>query len=122
MGLVYSYIFDLPGDNVSEMKLQYYKKGQDECGSSYLPSSIKTNSENEYSIYPNPAQNEIFILHEKNSDILDVKIYDLQGRLVKAIILNSDNSKINLSELSEGSYLLKINTKKNRTTSMFIKQ
>ncbi len=58
-------------------------------------------------IYPNPASNAIFIANEKE-EIISAKIYNLNGQ----VVLSEKNpaSKIELSELNAGMYILQINT------------
>lgn len=59
-------------------------------------------------VYPNPALNELFI---SSNEIIpkQVKIYDLNGRLIaESKIINFLHS-INISQLSSGVYLLQIN-------------
>lgn len=60
---------------------------------------------NEVKIYPNPT-NLIVNITSKDDSIAKVTIYDLSGKL----LLNSNQSKIDLSLFSEGVYLLNIVT------------
>ncbi|WP_160139062.1 T9SS-dependent choice-of-anchor J family protein [Chryseobacterium sp. c4a] len=58
------------------------------------------------SIYPNPVED---ILNIKNkSQISEISIYDLTGKLLKKENMNSENGTVNVSELSPGNYLLKV--------------
>ncbi|WP_411894954.1 T9SS type A sorting domain-containing protein [Winogradskyella sp. A2] len=57
-------------------------------------------SNNQISFYPNPAKTELMI----NKEDCTTKIYTLTGEL----ILTTSNSKINISDLSKGVYLIKI--------------
>jgi hypothetical protein len=121
LGSVYKYSYD-PENGDVEKKLIYYKKGEQECGYAGLPTSIGNTIESNFKIYPNPSQTEIFILCDNNLDKLDVWIFDLQGRLVKTIMITSDYSKIDISDLSNGAYFLKLRIKNSWTTRMIIKQ
>jgi len=58
-------------------------------------------------IYPNPVSN---VLNIKNAgiEIENVKIYDVNGRLVKEVAL--DHNQIDLSQLPKGIYILSIET------------
>lgn len=64
-------------------------------------------SEKYFNIYPNPAQDEIVVQVPKSSAI--VEIIDIQGRVVKSLKKSQpvSNFKLNVSELSNGIYLLK---------------
>lgn len=57
-----------------------------------------------WKLYPNPAKNEIFMDSEELS--LKYKIYDLSGRIVDENSLR--NSKINISNLSNGIYVVEL--------------
>lgn len=74
--------------------------------------SIDDNSFSKISIYPNPTKNILNINFGSNSvDLLtEIAIYDIQGKIVKAIRSTSENfQQVNTSELSDGLYVLKIN-------------
>ncbi|TDP58016.1 T9SS type A sorting domain-containing protein [Flavobacterium dankookense] len=65
----------------------------------------------DFSIYPNPANNQIFIT--TSFDILEKSIYDLQGKEIKRY---TNNSKIiSIAELNSGIYLLKIKSETGET-------
>ena len=61
--------------------------------------------ENSVSIYPNPANEVIKILNDNNLSISGIEIIDLMGRT----IMNVENrDEINVSDLAEGQYFVKI--------------
>ncbi|MFZ4800071.1 MAG: T9SS type A sorting domain-containing protein [Bacteroidia bacterium] len=72
------------------------------------------NPEKVFTVYPNPAQNEINVSTEN----LDIKIeslavYNLQGQLLKSINTKANNQQtINIEDLVNGNYLLIITTNK----------
>ena len=71
--------------------------------------SIEENSLTTFNLYPNPSTNYVEI-NSPETPIFEIQIYDLSGKL---IINNNYNSEIsinlNISSLSSGIYLLKIN-------------
>lgn len=69
-------------------------------------------------IFPNPTTNDININSE--SDIQMVEIYNLQGQRVAA--KNGNVRTLNVSELSNGMYLLKVTTEKGVSTYKISKQ
>jgi len=73
-------------------------------------SSISENSMN-VSIMPNPANDYIQI--ESSLTISSVEVFNLAGNKVKTFNINGFDSKINVSELASGSYLLKVNSNDN---------
>jgi hypothetical protein len=73
-------------------------------------SSLVENSMN-VNIMPNPANDYIQI--ESTMSISSIEVYSLAGNKVKTFNPNGFNSKINVSELASGSYLLKVNSNDN---------
>lgn len=73
-------------------------------------SSLVENSMN-VNIMPNPANDYIQV--ESTMSISSIEVYSLAGNKVKTFNLNGFNSKINVSELASGSYLLKVNSNDN---------
>jgi len=71
------------------------------------------------SIYPNPVKNELFI--ELNQlETTNISILDYSGRLVKSIPNNAIN-KIDVSDLKQGIYILKVSTENGISTNRFVK-
>lgn len=62
------------------------------------------NDETTFSIYPNPAENELFVEGFKNGIC---SIYSIDGQLVKTIEL-PDRKAINISELNSGMYIFSV--------------
>ncbi len=56
-------------------------------------------------IYPNPATEYMMIDLNQNATI---SIYSLAGTLVKSIDIDGNNSKVDISDLADGAYLLKL--------------
>lgn len=80
---------------------------------------LKTNdasSNNEISIFPNPATHVIsFSLKQINPDYFVVSLLDLQGKsyMTKTIFINDNSeSQLNIDELPSGSYFLQISDRK----------
>ncbi|MBO7459836.1 MAG: T9SS type A sorting domain-containing protein [Bacteroidales bacterium] len=71
-----------------------------------MPYAVEDNSKDtNVSIYPNPAKDVIKILNDNSLNITSIEILDLTGRTV----LSTDKSSgINISELPEGQYFVKI--------------
>ena len=71
-------------------------------------------------IYPNPANDRLFI--EAESEINDVVIYDIYGRhQVTETPSHQDNASVDLSKLNAGIYIVKINTEKGNIVKQIIK-
>jgi uncharacterized protein YjdB len=71
-------------------------------------------------IYPNPVQNELFI--ELNElEITKISISNYSGELVKSIT-NNTTKQIDVSDLKQGVYFLRVSTENGVSTNRFIKQ
>lgn len=85
-----------------------------ECGTSVATDSIainlcteiEENASNEISIYPNPANNMITIANAENAT---VEIINALGQTVAVKNAISNNQTIDISELANGTYFIKIN-------------
>lgn len=80
----------------------------------YLTVATSINDVNEkigVMTYPNPTTNNINI--KANSTIDEVLMYDINGKLVKSINVNSLNTQIQVSDLEKGTYILDIKTANN---------
>ena len=71
-------------------------------------------------LYPNPAINQINI--QSKSNIENLSIIDLMGRTVKQQIPNSNESSLDVSDLSRGIYLVKLNFGEKESVTRFIKK
>ncbi len=81
----------------------------------------EVNSDNRISLYPNPAKDKIVLkLSNKTTQNSKIEVFNAEGKLVKNIEMpESEKYKtINISDLSNGTYYLKINGK----SKVFVKQ
>ena len=60
-----------------------------------------------FSVYPNPAKDNLFIKSLQSVD--EVKIYSLNGVLVKTVLNVENETAIDVSSLASGFYIMKIN-------------
>ena len=72
---------------------------------------------NGLSIYPNPAKEIINILNDNNLTISSVEIIDLTGRVV---LSTEKTDNINIAELPEGQYFVRINGETSIVKKLFI--
>lgn len=73
---------------------------------------------NGISIYPNPVRDNLKVTGLSSETI--ARIYDLDGKLLHTSTLNNHESEINVSDLSVGLYLIKLETDKESTVKRFI--
>lgn len=77
---------------------------------------VENNTENSYSIYPNPTDNQLNITTD--SQIKQVKIMDITG---KVVAIESKN-KIDVSTLDAGIYYVSIETEGGIYNTKFVKK
>ncbi len=76
-----------------------------------------------FSIYPNPVQDQLFIRLEDISTAVDIKIYDLQGRVIQSFQANQKEIPLDVSNYHPGMYFIKLTNSSNQQKTMkFIKQ
>mgnify|MGYP003604592619 CR=1 FL=1 len=75
-----------------------------------------------FSIYPNPA-NDVLNISNADFQIKQVGITDINGRAIKTIIqsIPSQETTIDVSDLSAGVYFLVINTTEGKAVKKFVK-
>jgi parallel beta-helix repeat protein len=76
----------------------------------YISSSLNTNENlkntEKFSVFPNPTKDgEIHVLHSEKEG--NLYIYNTLGQFIKEIKLKANETKINISDLENGIYLLK---------------
>lgn len=72
-----------------------------------FPSSVENSVALSSSIFPNPANNNISILVD-NTDNSNISIMDISGKNVLNFNLTETQTNINISDLSQGLYIVKI--------------
>ena len=75
------------------------------------------------SLSPNPVKNIISISVPTNTVVNSYEIFDVSGKVIKVMNSSSSSiSEINVSELSVGNYILKLNSDKGSASKKFIKE
>jgi hypothetical protein len=70
--------------------------------------AVEDVEETKFRVYPNPS-NAIFNIQRRNSEIMQLSVYDVTGKLVhQEKGIETINYPLNLSQLSSGIYFLKI--------------
>ena len=82
---------------------------------------IEDITENNISIYPNPANDRLYI--EAEDEIVGITVYDIYGRhQVTETPSHQDMTSVNVSGLNAGIYFVKINTNQGEIVKRFIKR
>jgi len=66
------------------------------------------NADNNIKIYPNPAKNNLQITINNNQLNKTIEILDITGKLIKTLIANETNQFIDISNLQDGVYFIRI--------------
>ena len=75
----------------------------------------------EIRVYPNPGNSSIKIVNDKNQQLGTVEITDLTGKSILKFFESESESKVDISNLNSGIYLIKCNDDKFLKTIKFIK-
>jgi len=86
--------------------------------------SVEENDGVEFSVYPNPAGNQLSVISYQLSEKTSIEIYDVTGR--KRLTLNpspkGEGLRVDVSSLSPGIYFVKVRTKAGEKVARFIKE
>ncbi|OCA70330.1 hypothetical protein BBH99_14480 [Chryseobacterium contaminans] len=94
-------------------RAQLVNKGFTINGDTYNPScnaslsTAETSKQMKTPAYPNPTTGVITIESTANESAY---LYDITGKIIKNVILNKGNNRVDLTEYPSGNYLLKSNT------------
>ncbi len=73
-----------------------------------------------FNIYPNPANDKLFI--EAETNVEEVSVYTLTGVMVYNEQCSMNNVQLNVSDLNSGVYFVKVRTYNGETVKRFIKK
>ena len=65
------------------------------------------------SVYPNPAQNQLTITLPSSTQVANVQICDVQGRVAFTGNINSIRQSLDISSLDAGVYAVRVNCGEN---------
>jgi hypothetical protein len=75
-----------------------------------------------FSIYPNPANENITISLSKPANNVAIEVYDMYGKLLTAEVNKSGKQfDLNTSTFASGAYFIKLITADTQSRTMFIK-
>lgn len=76
-----------------------------------------------FSVYPNPTKNTLNISNTMDASIEGIELSDVNGRSIKTIkVANLTETQVNISDISHGVYMLKINTDKGTLVKKVVKE
>ena len=83
----------------------------------YLLSSIN--------LYPNPANDVVNVecrMQNAEYEVEAVEVYDVYGKLVNTVVVNENPIRINISNLADGMYFVRVTTDAGAVTKRFVKR
>ena len=79
--------------------------------------------QNGIQVYPNPTSGFVTIQNSKNSNLKDVEIYNVAGQLIQRFnVNNAKNASLDMSQLLNGTYILKVNSETESNSVKVIKK
>ena len=72
-------------------------------------------------IYPNPASNELNIHIINNSETVNIKVYNMLGKIIEDFDVKSTDTQIDLSHYPSGLYYISGDDSKRNTMKKFVK-
>jgi hypothetical protein len=81
--------------------------------------NVNSNALSQVAVYPNPTSDVLNIQTPANVDVTSVVLFDILGKKVNA---DYNNSAINMTSLSQGVYILKVETSAGTLTQKVVKQ
>ncbi|AUC74935.1 cellulase family glycosylhydrolase [Olleya sp. Bg11-27] len=86
--------------------------------------TIKINDDSSINLklFPNPAVDDHIFISAKNENLVSVKVYDLQGKLLLDQNEDSTLLKLNISKITSGTYVIIITGTKSKKHSLFVKK
>lgn len=61
-------------------------------------------------VYPNPVVNELYIITSFDEQVIFI-IYDIVGKQIKSVVIESKTTRVNTTELTEGMYIYQVLSK-----------
>ena len=120
-----------PGtDNAGIIYAATYGRGLFRCENfkKHSATGIEENevvAEKQLNIYPNPVRDQAHVNFEGDGQVVSYQVYDMMGRLVMSqnlgrVASGSQQLQVNVSNLSAGAYILRLNQGSNCTTAKFL--
>ncbi|GEP51666.1 hypothetical protein FNO01nite_23380 [Flavobacterium noncentrifugens] len=74
-----------------------------------------------FAVYPNPATNVLNVETKNNTELSQLQLTDINGRIVKEVKASGVSNQINISELNTGVYFLKATSAQGVGTTKIVK-
>jgi len=85
--------------------------------------SVNEHLSSQFNLYPNPATNVVNITNSENMLVQQITIYDIAGKQLNTQTFNNQAEiQLNVENLSNGSYMLHIQTNKGMAVKKLVKK
>ncbi len=106
---VKSELKNLDDNQTEEITLIAYKNG---------PTSVNTiKSEDEVTLFPNPARNAINVVYNASLGVKNIGVYNLIGKMVSVYKVGNTSAKLDIDELPAGIYFVRLFDVQGRTVA-----
>ena len=78
--------------------------------------------ENSVNLYPNPAKEYVDIRIDGDVNVTSMEVYDAYGKLINSMNVVENPTRINVSNLANGMYFVRVNTEAGAVTKTFVKK
>ena len=78
--------------------------------------------ENSVSLYPNPAREYVDIRIDGDVNVKMMEVYDVYGKLINTVDVVENPTRINVSNLANGMYFVRVTTEAGSVTKTFVKK
>ena len=78
--------------------------------------------DNSVTLYPNPAKEYVDIRVDGDLNVTMMEVYDVYGKLINAMNVIENPTRINVSNLANGMYFVRVTTEAGMVTKTFVKR
>jgi hypothetical protein len=78
--------------------------------------------ENSVNLYPNPAKEYVDIRVDGDLNVTMMEVYDVYGKLINTVNVVENPTRINVSNLANGMYFVRVTTEAGMVTKTFVKK
>jgi len=130
LDLAFVFARDYQGDNLSSVTLLkerietlrwFFDNDSTPCGSTWSLVSEKSIRSQSITLYPNPVSDKLYLKIENHSEDLQYEIFNCVGQLTQKGCVDKGNNCIEVSNLKNGFYLLKVKSDIENVTAKFMK-
>ncbi|MCD4682690.1 MAG: T9SS type A sorting domain-containing protein [Bacteroidales bacterium] len=130
LDLAFVFARDYEGDHLSSVTLLkerieqlqwYYDNDSTPCGETWSGTQKQIDSDQIFSIFPNPVRGKLFVKTSYTPEDLRYEIYNSIGQLVQKGYVGNKNNSIEVNNLKKGFYLISVKTIDEYITKKFIK-